>query len=42
MGSTMGTPADFKAMIDFVAEKELVPVVSDTFELEECQTGTTV
>jgi len=34
MGSTMGSPADWAAMTDFVSRKAVRPVVSDTFALE--------
>jgi len=36
-GSTMGSPSDFRAMLDFVEEHQIVPVVSDTFSLEQCK-----
>ncbi|MEO6039045.1 MAG: zinc-binding dehydrogenase [Saprospiraceae bacterium] len=35
LGSTMGTPADFAAMLDFVAEREIVPVVDRVLPLAE-------
>jgi D-arabinose 1-dehydrogenase-like Zn-dependent alcohol dehydrogenase len=34
LGSTMGSPADWSAMMDFVARKAVRPVVSDVFPLE--------
>jgi zinc-binding alcohol dehydrogenase/oxidoreductase len=33
LGTTMGSPADWTAMMDFVAKHQLRPVVSDTFPL---------
>jgi D-arabinose 1-dehydrogenase-like Zn-dependent alcohol dehydrogenase len=35
-GSTMGSPSDFRAMMHFIDEKSLVPVVSDVFSLADC------
>lgn len=37
LGSTMGSPADFEAMLSLVREKKIVPVVSRIFEMEEAQ-----
>lgn len=37
LGSTMGSPTDFDAMLKFVAEKRLAPIVSHTFALEEAE-----
>ena len=34
LGTTMGSPADFKAMIDFVTAKAIHPVVSEVFPLD--------
>ena len=34
LGSTMGSPADWMAMVRFVAEKRIRPVVGDEFPLE--------
>src|SRR5208282_6480687 len=34
LGSTMGSPADWSAMIEFVAGRSLRPVISDVFPLE--------
>jgi len=34
LGSTMGSPADWTAMVRFVAEKRIRPVVGDAFPLE--------
>jgi D-arabinose 1-dehydrogenase-like Zn-dependent alcohol dehydrogenase len=36
-GSTMGSPSDFKAMVKFVDKHKLVPVVSNVFDLAQCQ-----
>ena len=33
LGTTMGSPADWRAMTDFVALHKIVPVVSDVFPL---------
>ena len=33
LGTTMGSPADWRAMMDFVALHKIVPVVSDVFPL---------
>lgn len=35
LGSSMGSPADFDAMLQLVQEKQLVPVVDKVFALEE-------
>ena len=35
LGSTMGSPADFAAMLRFVEEKKIVPVAETTFPLAE-------
>ena len=35
LGSTMGTPADFAAMLDFVEQYALVPVLDSVFPLSE-------
>lgn len=35
LGSTMGSPAEFKAMLDFVQKHEIVPVVDAVFPLRE-------
>jgi zinc-binding alcohol dehydrogenase/oxidoreductase len=34
LGTTMGAPADWAAMIDFVATKKIVPVVSEVFPID--------
>lgn len=34
LGSTMGSPTDWAAMVAFVSERRLVPVVSEVFPLE--------
>ena len=33
LGTTMGSPADFKAMVDFVNKHEIVPVVDEVFPM---------
>jgi len=35
LGTTMGSPDDFKAMIDFVNKHQIVPVVDEVFPLAE-------
>jgi len=35
IGSTMGTPADFQAMVDFVDQKGVRPVIDQTFALSD-------
>jgi len=35
LGTTMGSPSDFKAMRDFVTAKGIHPVISQTFPLDE-------
>lgn len=35
LGSTMGSPADWASMVDFVAQKRIRPVVGDVFPLEQ-------
>lgn len=37
LGTTMGSPADWQAMTDFVARHRLVPVVSDVFSLKRVE-----
>lgn len=37
LGTTMGSPADFKAMTEFVVGKAIHPVVSDVFPMEKIQ-----
>ncbi|HVS92789.1 MAG TPA: zinc-binding dehydrogenase [Mucilaginibacter sp.] len=37
LGTTMGSPADFKAMTDFVNEHKIVPVVDEVFPLAQAQ-----
>ena len=37
IGTTMGTSEDFKAMIDFVAEHEIVPVIDEAFALADAK-----
>ena len=36
MGSTMGSPSDFKEMLDFLNEHKIIPVVSDVFKIDAC------
>jgi len=35
MGSTMGSPDDFRHMVDLVNEHKITPIISHTFSLEE-------
>lgn len=35
LGTTMGSPADFAAMTEFVTRKGIHPVVSDVFALDQ-------
>jgi len=37
IGTTMGTPDDFKAMVDFVDEHQIVPVVDEVFALADAK-----
>ncbi|MBS1528628.1 MAG: zinc-binding dehydrogenase, partial [Bacteroidetes bacterium] len=37
LGTTMGSPGDFKAMVDFVNEHKIVPVVDEVFPLAQAQ-----
>ncbi|MBE36306.1 MAG: alcohol dehydrogenase [Opitutaceae bacterium] len=37
LGTTMGSPADWQAMIDFVAEHKIAPIVSDVFNLDTAE-----
>lgn len=37
LGTTMGSPADFKAMIDFVNKHEIVPVVDEVFPMAKAE-----
>lgn len=39
LGSTMGSDADFKAMLDFVNQKQLVPVVDRIVDFNEIEAG---
>jgi NADPH:quinone reductase-like Zn-dependent oxidoreductase len=41
LGSTMGSPADFKLMLDFVAKKEIHPVIDKVFDLADGSSGFT-
>ncbi len=35
LGTTMGTPAEFSALIDFVSEHKIIPVIDEIFPLAE-------
>jgi D-arabinose 1-dehydrogenase-like Zn-dependent alcohol dehydrogenase len=35
LGSTMGSPSDFKKMIDFVAQHKIRPVVDEVFNFDK-------
>jgi NADPH:quinone reductase-like Zn-dependent oxidoreductase len=37
LGTTMGSPDDFKAMIDFVNEHKIIPVIDEVFPLAQAQ-----
>jgi NADPH:quinone reductase-like Zn-dependent oxidoreductase len=37
LGTTMGTAEEFKAMVDMVNEKKLVPVIDEVFPMEDAQ-----
>jgi zinc-binding alcohol dehydrogenase/oxidoreductase len=37
LGTTMGSPGDFKAMVDFVNEHQIVPVVDEVFLLADAE-----
>ena len=37
IGTTMGTSEDFKAMIDFVAQHEIVPVIDEVYALADAK-----
>lgn len=39
LGSTMGSPQDFKSMLDFVTERGIVPVVDSIYELEDFESA---
>ncbi len=39
IGTTMGSPADFSAMLDFVEARQIQPIVDATFPLEEGNTA---
>lgn len=39
LGTTMGSPADFAAMLAFVNEHRIVPVVHDTYPLADAETA---
>lgn len=37
LGTTMGSPADWAAMVSFVAERKIMPLVSEVFELARAE-----
>jgi zinc-binding alcohol dehydrogenase/oxidoreductase len=37
LGTTMGSPDDFKAMVDFVNKHQIVPVIDEVFPLADAQ-----
>ncbi|MDB5145548.1 MAG: zinc-binding dehydrogenase [Mucilaginibacter sp.] len=37
LGTTMGSPDDFKAMVDFVNKHKIVPVIDEVFSLAQAQ-----
>lgn len=37
IGTMMGSPADFKAMVDFVSEHQLVPVIDEVYALADAK-----
>lgn len=39
LGSTMGSPADFKAMIDFVTEYKITPVIDSVLPFDQLNEG---
>lgn len=39
VGSTMGSPKDFKSMLDFVSKNEVRPIVDDVIDLQEVALG---
>ena len=39
LGTTMGSPADWQAMVDYVAANRIKPVISNTFPLEDAGTA---
>ncbi len=39
LGSTMGSPADFQAMLDFVTRHEIRPVIDSVFALDEAESA---
>lgn len=39
LGTTMGSPDDFKAMIDFVNQHKIVPVIDEVFPLAQADTA---
>lgn len=39
MGSTMGSPGEFREMMSFIKDKQLIPVIDRVIPLEEIETG---
>ncbi len=39
LGTTMGSPTDWQAMVEFVATHNIKPAVSDVFDLEEAESA---
>lgn len=37
LGSTMGSPEDFSAMMDYIRTQQIIPVVDRIFQLDECE-----
>lgn len=37
LGSTMGSPDDFRAMMDYIRTHQIIPVVDRIFQLHECE-----
>ena len=42
LGTTMGSPADWQAMVDFVATHNIKPVVSDAFDMADAEQAFTL
>lgn len=39
LGTTMGSPADFEGMLDFINEHNMRPVIDKVFPLQECESA---
>ena len=39
LGTMMGTPEDFKGMLNLVNEHKIVPVIDEVFTLKGCRCG---